>query len=82
MRISAGEPSLVLPDAVIALDGASPGPDLALWFDLTTLYPPLNHALGADVMLELRGPDQPATVRSPNDGDLTSLVMPCRPDPS
>jgi DNA polymerase-3 subunit beta len=33
------------------------------------------------VMLDLRGADQPATVRSADEGDLTTLVMPCRPDP-
>ncbi len=82
LRISAGQPILVLPETVMALDGASTGPDLTLWFELTTLYPAVNHALGADVMLDLRGPDQPATVRSANDGDLTTLVMPCRADPS
>ncbi|MGB3697912.1 MAG: MerR family transcriptional regulator [Gordonia sp. (in: high G+C Gram-positive bacteria)] len=82
LRISAGRPSLVLPEAVMALDGTATGTDLTLWFELTTLYPAVSHALGTDVMLDLRGPDQPATVRSANDGDLTTLVMPCRAGPS
>ncbi|OSY39467.1 DNA-binding transcriptional MerR regulator [Pseudonocardia autotrophica] len=79
LRVSAGRSSLLLPDGDgVALDGAATGPDLTLWFELTTLYPALSHALGSDVMLDLRGPDQPATVRSADDGDLTTLVMPCR----
>ncbi len=82
LRISDGQPSLVLPEAVVALDGASAGADLTVWFELTTLYPAVSHALGVEVMLDLRGPDQPATVRSADDGDLTALVMPCRADPS
>ncbi|UYM06296.1 DNA polymerase III subunit beta family protein [Solicola gregarius] len=82
LTIADGQPSLLLPDAVTALNGTATGPDLTLWFELTTLYPALSHALGNDVMVDLRGPDQPATVRSADDGDLTTLVMPCRTDPS
>lgn len=81
LRIADRLPSLVLPDATIALNGSATGPDLKLWFELTTLYPAFCHALGNDVMLDLRGTDQPATVRSVDDGDLTTLVMPCRADP-
>ncbi len=79
LRVAAGKPSLLLPDAVVDLCGTATGPDLTLWFELTTLYPALSHALGTDLMLDLRGPDQPATVRSADNGDLTTLVMPCRP---
>jgi len=78
LRIAEGLPRLLLPDAVVDLNGTAAGPDLTLWFELTTLYPALSHALGNDVLLDLRGPDQPATVRSADDGDLTTLVMPCR----
>lgn len=76
LRIAGSEPSLVLSDTVIALEGAAPGPDLTLWFELTTLYPALCHALGNDVMLDVRGTGQPVTVRSADDGDFTALVMP------
>ncbi|WP_435742947.1 MerR family transcriptional regulator [Nocardioides sp. SYSU DS0663] len=82
LRVADGHPSLLLPDAVVPLNGTATGPDLALWFELATLYPTLSHTLGNDLMLDLRGTDQPATVRSADDGDLTTLVMPCRTDPS
>lgn len=82
LRVADSQPSLLLSDAVVDLNGTARGPDLTLWFELTTLYPALNHALGNDLMLDLRGTDQPATVRSADEGDLTTLVMPCRADPS
>ena len=65
-------------DTVIELNGAATGADLTVWFELTTLYPALSHALGNDVMIDLRGIDQPATMRSADSGDLTTLVMPCQ----
>ncbi|MDH6194223.1 DNA polymerase-3 subunit beta [Mycobacterium frederiksbergense] len=77
LRVEAGRPSLLLPDGAVELNGTASGPDLTLWFELTTLYPAVSHALGNDLMLDLRGPDQPATVRSADDGDFTTLVMPC-----
>ncbi|WP_278312596.1 DNA polymerase III subunit beta family protein [Lolliginicoccus levis] len=82
LRIADGQPTVLLPDAAVALNGTATGPDLTLWFELTTLYPALSHALGNDVIVDLRGPDQPATVRSADDGDLTTLVMPCRTNQS
>jgi DNA polymerase-3 subunit beta len=81
LRISGRQASLVLFGAAVDLHGTATGPDLTLWFELATLYPALSHALGNEVMLDLRGADQPATVRSADEGDLTTLVMPCRPDP-
>lgn len=77
LQIAAGQPSLLLPDSTVELDGATSGPDLEVWFELTTLYPAVSHALGNDLMLDLRGADQPATIRSADDGDFTTLVMPC-----
>lgn len=68
----------LLPGTQGEIGGPARGPDLTVWFELTTVYPPLSQALGGDVLLDLRGPDQPATVRSADDGDLTTLVMPCR----
>jgi DNA-binding transcriptional MerR regulator len=77
LRIAAGQPSLLLPDSTVDLDGTASGPDLTIWFELTTLYPAVSHALGSDLLLDLRGADQPATIRSADDGDFTTLVMPC-----
>lgn len=57
--------------------GSAEGSDLTVWFALTTLYPAVSQAIGPDVMIDLRGSDQPATIRSANDGDLTTLAMPC-----
>lgn len=48
-------------------------------FALTTLYPALTSAIGPEVMLEIRGPEQPVTIRSADRGDLTVVVMPVKP---
>lgn len=82
LRVGESRASLLMPDNALDLNGSASGPDLTLWFELTTLHPALSHALGNDVMLDLRGQDQPATVRSAGDGDLTTLVMPCRNPPA
>lgn len=79
LRVADGRTTLLLPDESVELDGTSTGHDITVWFELTTLYPALSNALGSDVILDLRSTDQPATVRSADDGDLTTLVMPCRP---
>ncbi|MBN6035430.1 MerR family transcriptional regulator [Amycolatopsis sp. 195334CR] len=79
IRVS-GRPSLLIGDGEVPLDGSATGAELVVWFELTTLYPALSQAIGPDLMLDLRGADQPATVRSADDGDLTTLVMPCRKD--
>lgn len=47
-------------------------------FALTTLYPALTSAIGPEVMLEIRGPEQPVTIRSADRGDLTVVVMPVK----
>ncbi|MGC7093072.1 MerR family transcriptional regulator [Amycolatopsis lurida] len=90
VRVSGGRPSLLLENSLedslenneVPLDGSATGAELTVWFELTTLYPALSQAIGDDLMLDLRGPDQPATVRSADDGDLTTLVMPCLKDKS
>lgn len=79
LHVAEGGVSLLLPEESVELDGTSTGGDMTVWFELTTLYPALSNALGSDVILDLRSTDQPATVRSADDGDLTTLVMPCRP---
>ncbi|GAA2390944.1 MerR family transcriptional regulator [Streptomyces glaucosporus] len=56
------------------------GQDLRISFELTTLYPAVSTAIGPDLMLDLRGPDRPVTIRSADRGDLTSLAMPVKPD--
>ncbi|MGX1760241.1 DNA polymerase III subunit beta family protein [Streptomyces lydicus] len=58
------------------------GQALQISFELTTLYPAISTVIGPDVMLDLRGPGQPVTVRSADRGDLTTLAMPVKPDHS
>lgn len=55
------------------------GPALRIWFELTTFHPAVSTAIGPDVMLDLRGHDQPVTIRSADRGDLTTLAMPVKP---
>ncbi|MCA1228448.1 hypothetical protein [Saccharopolyspora sp. 6M] len=57
------------------------GPELDVRFQPTTLYPAVSTAIGADPLLDFRGADQPATVRSADHGDLTTLAMPVRAVP-
>ncbi len=56
------------------------GEPLEIRFGTTTLYPALSTAIGPDVMLDLRGHDQPVTIRSADRGDLTTLAMPVARD--
>ncbi|MGW3513934.1 DNA polymerase III subunit beta family protein [Streptomyces hydrogenans] len=76
---------------VAAADGEHPGVTLPatvtgqalqIWFELTTLYPAASTAIGPDVLLDLRGHDQPVTIRSADHGDLTTLAMPVTSDRS
>lgn len=78
LRISADRLQLLLSDGAVDLDGVADGPELTLWFELTTLYPALSSAVGDDLLLDLRGSDQPVALRSADDGDFTSVFMPCR----
>ncbi|GAA3968600.1 MerR family transcriptional regulator [Gordonia caeni] len=55
------------------------GTGVTVWFALATLYPAIATAVGDTLLLDLRGPGLPATVRSADDGDLTTLVMPIAP---
>ncbi|WP_037870172.1 MerR family transcriptional regulator [Streptomyces sp. NRRL S-813] len=66
----------------ISLPATATGQALKIWFELTTLYPAVSAAIGPDVMLDLRGHDQPVTFRSADRGDLTTLAMPIKPDHS
>ncbi|PJE96727.1 transcriptional regulator [Streptomyces carminius] len=65
-------PGLPLPATVT-------GQDLRISFELTTLYPAVGTAIGPDVLLDLRGPGLPGTVRSADRGDLTTVAMPVQP---
>lgn len=65
----ADAPPTVLPATVS-------GPPMTIAFAVTTLYPAVTTTVGDDLLLDLRAPDQPVTVRSANDGDLITLVMP------
>lgn len=58
------------------------GPAITIHFAVTTLYPAIAGAVGADVMLDLIAPDLPVLVRSADDGDLSTLVMPRKPEPT
>jgi DNA-binding transcriptional MerR regulator len=73
--------------ALAATDGTSrgttlparvTGQDLRISFELTTLYPAVSTAVGPDLLIDLRGSGQPATIRSADRGDLTTWAMPVR----
>ncbi|MFF8833465.1 MerR family transcriptional regulator [Streptomyces sp. NPDC015131] len=64
------------PGGGTGLPAAVTGDALTVGFSLTTLYPAASTAVGPDVLLDLRGPDRPVTVRSADRGDLTTLAMP------
>ncbi|MDN0199901.1 MerR family transcriptional regulator [Streptomyces sp. S.PNR 29] len=66
----------------VPLPATATGRTLKISFELTTLYPAVSTAIGPDVVIDLRGPDQPATIRSADRGDLTTLAMPIKPDHS
>ncbi|MET8828959.1 MerR family transcriptional regulator [Streptomyces sp. NPDC004610] len=66
------------PGAPVPPLSAVTGARLDISFAVTTLYPAISTALGPDVLLDLRGPGAPATVRSADRGDLTTWAMPVR----
>ncbi|MFF9580732.1 MerR family transcriptional regulator [Streptomyces achromogenes] len=72
---AAGDPGPGVP-----LPAVVTGPELCVSFELTTLYPAVGTAVGPDVLLDLRGPGRPVTIRSADRGDLTTLAMPVRHD--
>ncbi|MBY6540030.1 MerR family transcriptional regulator [Rhodococcus sp. BP-349] len=79
VRLSTNDNNLVvygdlLPD--IEIPARVSGCTVDAWFEMTTLYPAISTAVGTDVLLDFREPEQPATVRSADRGDLTTLVMP------
>ncbi|GAA2558160.1 MerR family transcriptional regulator [Streptomyces levis] len=66
----------------IPLSATVTGEDLQIRFEMTTLYPAVSTAIGPEVMLDLRGHNQPVTIRSADRGDLTTLAMPIKLDHS
>ncbi|MEU7315314.1 MerR family transcriptional regulator [Streptomyces sp. NPDC007083] len=74
--VPAAEPT----SAGVPVTATVTGQDLRISFELTTLYPAVSTAIGPDLLLDLRGPDQPGTIRSADRGDLTTLAMPTEPD--
>lgn len=77
VRITVGANALQVPQSIPA--GVT-GPGLDIEFELTTLHPAIEAAIGPDLMLDFAGHDQPVVVRSADDGDLTTLAMPVAPD--
>ncbi|KIF01404.1 transcriptional regulator [Streptomyces sp. RSD-27] len=75
MSADKGHPDIPLP-------ATAAGQALRIWFELTTLYPAVSTAIGPDVLLDLRGHDQPVAIRSADRGDLTTLAMPIKSDHS
>ncbi|MFC0531181.1 DNA polymerase III subunit beta family protein [Phytohabitans kaempferiae] len=66
----------------VTIPAETAGAPLAISFQHATLRPVLAASVGPDVMLQLSRPDQPAVVRSADDGDLTTLAMPVTIDPT
>ena len=77
VRIAVGANALQLPHRIPA---TVTGPGLDVEFELTTLHPAIEAAIGPDLMLDFAGHDQPVVIRSADDGDLTTLAMPVAPD--
>ena len=74
LRLSPSGVQVLHPADSVEFDGA----ELTLWFELTTLYPAVANALGNDLILDISAPDQPVVLRSADDGDFTTVVMPCQ----
>ncbi|MEV0357418.1 MerR family transcriptional regulator [Nocardia sp. NPDC050697] len=55
------------------------GTPSTLHFDPAVLHPAIATAIGPELLLDLRGPAQPITLRSADRGDLTTLAMPIHP---
>ena len=64
------------PEGRAPVPGRMSGEPLRIAFALTTRHPAIVTAIGPDLMVEARGHDAPATIRSADEGDLTTLAMP------
>ena len=78
LRLISGGIQVLAPDAVPDLSGTRDGSELTLWFELTTLHPAVTNALGNDLILDVTASDQPVILRSADDGDFTTVIMPCQ----
>ncbi|MFE9575971.1 MerR family transcriptional regulator [Nocardia sp. NPDC006044] len=47
-----------------------------LFFEVATLLPAIDTAVGPDLMFDIAAADRPVVIRSATDGDLTTLAMP------
>lgn len=75
--------ALTLSDASSVPVGVVPadtcGPPIEMWYEVSTLYPAISVAIGAELLLDVRAADLPMTIRSADGGDLTTFVMPTTP---
>ncbi|MBW4718160.1 DNA polymerase III subunit beta family protein [Saccharothrix obliqua] len=83
VRLDVSATGLVIssPNGRSAVTADVTGPGTVVEFAAATLHPAVTTAVGPDVMLDLALPHEPVVVRSADDGDLTTLVMPLRPEP-
>ncbi|MFE3093962.1 MerR family transcriptional regulator [Streptomyces sp. NPDC059248] len=59
-----------------AVPAVHTGPPVAVAFDPEVLLPAVDAGVGPDVLLEVSAADGPVVVRSADQGDFTTLVMP------
>lgn len=78
LRLTSSGIQVLAPDDVPNLEGTGNGSELTLWFELTTLHPAVANALGNDLILDVTASDQPVILRSADDGDFTTVLMPCQ----
>ena len=62
--------------AAVEIAATVDGPAVRMAFAMTTLYPALVSAVGAEVMIDISAPHMPVVIRSADNGDLTTLAMP------
>lgn len=65
-------------EPAVAVPADITGESLAISFQFTTLYPALTASIGPDVMLQISRPDLPVVIRSADDTDFTTMVMPVK----
>lgn len=78
LRLTSSGIQVLAPDDVPNLEGTGDGSEITLWFELTTLHPAVTNALGNDLILDVTASDQPVILRSADDGDFTTVLMPCQ----
>ncbi|OLT47973.1 hypothetical protein BJF85_13860 [Saccharomonospora sp. CUA-673] len=63
----------------VSVDAVVDGPEVELWFAVPVLHPAVATAIGPDLLLDVRSPVEPVTVRSADNGTLTTQAMPVEP---